>query len=137
MPLLSVANGCLAYGDVPLLDRVEFQIDAGERVALIGRNGTGKSSLLAAIAGLRPLDDGTLWKTPDLRVTYVAQEPEFDAGASVFDAVVGGLGQQSRLLAAYHDLSHRLGDIPEADRAAALDELARLQHELEAADAWQ
>ena len=66
MPLLSVSNGCLAYGDVPLLDHVEFQIDAGERVALIGRNGTGKSSLLAAIAGLRPLDDGALWQTPDL-----------------------------------------------------------------------
>ena len=137
MPLLSVNAGCLAYGDVPLLDHVDFQIDAGERVALIGRNGTGKSSLLAAIAGLRALDDGQVWKAPDLRITYVAQEPEFEAGASVFDAVVGGLGEQSRLLAGYHDLSHRLGDMPEADRAAAMDELARLQHELEATDAWQ
>ena len=137
MPLLSVSNGCLAYGDVPLLDHVEFQIDAGERVALIGRNGTGKSSLLAAIAGLRALDDGTLWKAPDLRITYVAQEPEFAAGDSVFDAVVGGLGEQSRLLAAYHDLSHRLADMPESERPSALDELARLQHELEVADAWQ
>ncbi len=137
MPLLSVNAGCLAYGDVPLLDHVEFQIDAGERVALIGRNGTGKSSMLAAIAGLRPLDDGTVWKAPDLRITYVAQEPTFAPGASVFDAVVGGLGEQSRLLAAYHELSHRLVDMPEAERPAALDELARLQHALEAADAWQ
>ena len=137
MPLLSVNAGCLAYGDVPLLDHVEFQIDAGERVALIGRNGTGKSSLLAAIAGLRALDDGMVWKAPDLRITYVAQEPEFAPGASVFDAVVGGLGEQSRLLAGYHDLSHRLADIPEAERSAALDELARLQHELEVSDAWQ
>ena len=109
MPLLSVNAGCLAYGDVPLLDHVDFQIDAGERVALIGRNGTGKSSLLAAIAGLRALDDGQVWKAPDLRITYVAQEPEFEPGATVFDAVVGGLGDQSRLLAAYHELSHRLG----------------------------
>ena len=137
MPLLSVNAGCLAYGDVPLLDHVEFQIDAGERVALIGRNGTGKSSLLAAIAGLRALDDGQVWKAPDLRITYVAQEPEFEPGASVFDAVVGGLGEQSRLLAGYHDLSHRLAEMPEAERAAALDELARLQHELEVTDAWQ
>ena len=137
MPLLSVSQGCLAYGDVPLLDHVDFQIDTGERVALIGRNGTGKSSLLAAIAGLRPLDDGTLWRAPDLRITYVAQEPEFEPGASVFDAVVGGLGEQSRLLAAYHDLSHRLPDMADAERPAALDELARLQHELEATDAWQ
>ena len=137
MPFLSVNAGCLAYGDVPLLDHVEFQIDAGERVALIGRNGTGKSSLLAAIAGLRSLDDGTIWKAPDLRITYVAQEPAFEPGASVFDAVVGGLGEQSRVLAAYHDLSHRLADLPEAERPAALDKLARLQHELEANDAWQ
>ncbi len=137
MPLLSVNAGCLAYGDVPLLDHVEFQIDAGERVALIGRNGTGKSSLLASIAGLRALDDGMIWKAPDLRITYVAQEPAFEPGASVFDAVVGGLGEQSRLLASYHDLSHRLGDMQEAERPTALDELARLQHELEAADAWQ
>ena len=137
MPLLSVNAGCLAYGDVPLLDHVEFQIDAGERVALIGRNGTGKSSLLAAIAGLRALDDGQVWKAPDLRITYVAQEPEFEPGASVFDAVVGGLGEQSRLLAGYHDLSHRLAEMPEAERAGALDELARLQHELEVTDAWQ
>ena len=137
MPLLSVSAGCLAYGDVPLLDHVEFQIDVGERVALIGRNGTGKSSLLAAIAGLRALDDGTIWKAPDLRITYVAQEPAFEPGASVFDAVVGGLGQQSRLLASYHDLSHRLADMLDAERTDALEELARLQHELEAADAWQ
>ncbi len=137
MPLLSVNNGCLAYGDVPLLDHVEFQIDAGERVALIGRNGTGKSSLLAAVAGLHPLDDGTIWKAPDLRVTYVAQEPEFAPGASVFDAVVGGLGEQSRMLTAYHDLSHRLADMVESERPGALDELARIQHELETSDAWQ
>lgn len=137
MPLLSVNAGCLAYGDVPLLDHVDFQIDAGERVALIGRNGTGKSSLLAAIAGLRALDDGQIWKAPDLRITYVAQEPEFEPGATVFEAVVGGLGEQSRVLAQYHDLSHRLGDMPEADRAGALDELAHLQHALEVSDAWQ
>ncbi len=137
MPLLSVNAGCLAYGDVPLLDHVDFQIDAGERVALIGRNGTGKSSLLAAIAGLRALDDGQIWKAPDLRITYVAQEPEFEPGATVFEAVVGGLGEQSRVLAKYHDLSHRLGDMPEAERAGALDELAHLQHELEVSDAWQ
>lgn len=137
MPLLSVNAGCLAYGDVPLLDHVDFQIDAGERVALIGRNGTGKSSLLASIAGLRALDDGQIWKAPDLRITYVAQEPEFEPGASVFEAVVGGLGEQSRVLAQYHDLSHRLGDMPEAERAGALDELAHLQHELEVSDAWQ
>ncbi len=137
MPLLSVNQGCLAYGDVPLLDQVAFQIDAGERVALIGRNGTGKSSLLAAVAGLRPLDDGVIWKAPDLRITYVAQEPEFEPGANVFDAVVGGLGEQSRLLASYHAVSHRLAELPEAERPAALDELARLQHALEASDAWQ
>ncbi len=51
MPLLSVENACLAFGHVDLLDHVRFQLDAGERVALIGRNGSGKSSLLRALAG--------------------------------------------------------------------------------------
>ena len=137
MPLLSVNSGCLAFGDVPLLDHVDFQIDAGERVALIGRNGTGKSSMLATIAGLRALDDGQVWTAPNLRLAYVAQEPDFEPGATVFEAVVGGLGEQARLLADYHSLSHRLGDLPEAEQQRALEELSEVQHALDAADAWQ
>ena len=58
MPLISVDRACLAFGHVALLDKASFQLDAGERVALIGRNGSGKSSLLRAMVGHSPLDDG-------------------------------------------------------------------------------
>ncbi|MSQ62274.1 MAG: ATP-binding cassette domain-containing protein [Betaproteobacteria bacterium] len=75
MPLLTLANAQLAYGELPLLDRASFAMEAGERIGLIGRNGTGKSSLLGVIAGTTALDDGELRHSPGLRIAYVPQEP--------------------------------------------------------------
>jgi ATP-binding cassette subfamily F protein uup len=71
MPYLILSDASLAFGHVPLLDHADFQLDAGERVALIGRNGTGKSSLLSALAGCGGLDDGKVWLQPGLRIGYV------------------------------------------------------------------
>jgi ATP-binding cassette subfamily F protein uup len=76
MPLFTLADAELAYGDVPLLDRAALAMDAGERIGLIGRNGTGKSSLLGILAGRVALDDGKLQKNEGLRIAYVPQEPE-------------------------------------------------------------
>jgi ATP-binding cassette subfamily F protein uup len=75
MPLLTLANAELAYGDMPLLDRASLALDAGERIGLIGRNGSGKSSLLGVLAGTVALDDGKLQKNDGLRIAYVPQEP--------------------------------------------------------------
>jgi len=75
MPLFTLADAELAYGDVPLLDRASFAMEAGERIGLIGRNGTGKSSLLGILAGHVALDDGKLQKSDGLRIAYVPQEP--------------------------------------------------------------
>ncbi|HEY2338830.1 MAG TPA: ATP-binding cassette domain-containing protein, partial [Burkholderiales bacterium] len=75
MALLTVLDAQLAYGELPLLDRAAFSMEAGERIGLIGRNGTGKSSLLAAIAGTVALDDGEVRKRDGLRVVLVPQEP--------------------------------------------------------------
>jgi len=75
MPLLTLAAAELHYGDLPLLDRAAFAMEAGERVGLIGRNGTGKSSLLGVIAGTVALDDGELRKRDGLRIALVEQEP--------------------------------------------------------------
>jgi ATP-binding cassette subfamily F protein uup len=128
----------LAYGHVPLLDHADFQLDARERVALIGRNGTGKSSLLRAIAGLSRLDDGKVWLAPSARVAYVAQEPALDPEHSVFDAVVAGMGESSRLVGEYHAVAHRLAH-PAADDdvETLLHELQELQTRLEALGAWR
>jgi len=135
MPLLKLDNGCLAYGHVPLLDAAAFQLDAGERVALIGRNGTGKSSLLATLAGKAHLDDGSFWTQPGLKLGYVPQEPPFDAELTVFHAVVAGMGDTARLLAEYHEVAHRMADAA-ADHAALLARMDTLQHEMESLGVW-
>src|SRR4029079_7610567 len=75
MPLLTLANAELAYGELPLLDRAAFAMEAGERIGLIGRNGTGKSSLLGIIAGKVALDGGELRRNSGLRIAFVPQEP--------------------------------------------------------------
>ena len=78
MHYISLNKAALAYGHVALLDQVDFQLEEGERVGLIGRNGGGKSSMLKVLAGEASLDDGIVWRAPGARVCYVSQEPKLD-----------------------------------------------------------
>jgi ABC transport system ATP-binding/permease protein len=106
MPLLTLQNAELAYGDLPVLDRASFALEERERVGLIGRNGTGKSSLLGLLAGTRTLDDGELRKKDGLRIVLVPQEPAFPSNTP----------------APAHKLQeffHRLGIDPDLDPAKA------------------
>jgi ABC transport system ATP-binding/permease protein len=135
VPLVAVTNACLAFGHLPLLDGADLQLDAGERVAVIGRNGSGKSSLLAALAGGGHLDDGDVWRQPGLRIAWVAQEPALAPELTVFEAVVAGMGRGTDLVSQWHGVSHRLADAG-ADHEELLAELNRLQHELEMLGAW-
>ena len=133
MPVISLDRACLAYGHVALLDHAAMQIDAGERVGLIGRNGSGKSSLLKALAGLGALDDGEVWREPGLSIAYVPQEPEFATHDTVFEAVAAGLGDVARVLAEYHEVTHKVG----AGDTADMDRMQELQTQLEANDGWR
>ncbi|MEO3711367.1 ATP-binding cassette domain-containing protein [Roseateles flavus] len=97
MAVLSLTNAHLAYGHVPLLDGANFALETGERVGLIGRNGTGKSSLLKILAGIDKLDDGLLQLQLGLRSVYVPQEPELRAEASIFEVVSEGVAEARAL----------------------------------------
>ncbi len=136
MPLITLNNASLAYGLTPLLDHVDFQLDAGERVGLIGRNGTGKSSLLKVLTSVSKLDDGKLWTSPGMRLAYVPQEPPLDPDHTIFEAVAEGLGPLKDVLTQYHAVSHALAE-PDADTDALLAQMETLQHALEAQNGWQ
>ncbi|MBL0150609.1 MAG: ATP-binding cassette domain-containing protein [Ideonella sp.] len=123
MALLSLSNAHLAYGHVALLDGTGFSIEVGERLGLIGRNGAGKSSMLKVIAGLEKLDEGLLQMTQGLRICYVPQEPEFESGHTVFEAVSEGVAEARAVRQAYEE------------HAPGVD-LDALQTRIEALDAW-
>jgi len=135
MPFITLDNASLAFGHHALLDHASFQLDAGERVGLIGRNGAGKSSLLKAIAGTIKLDEGTVWRAPNVRVVYVPQEPELDTTHTVFEAVAEGLGSLQQTIIDYHQVTHDMG-MPDADIEALMAKMQTLQHELDSQNGW-
>jgi len=134
MPLVQISRVCLAYGHVPLLDHVDLVIESGQRIGLIGRNGTGKSSLLRLIAGETAPDDGQVWRSPGLTLASVPQEPEFGSEQNVFEAVAEGLGKGKQLLVDYHDATHALADAHED--GTQLERVRRLQEALDASGGW-
>ncbi|MDQ0589058.1 ATP-binding cassette domain-containing protein [Variovorax paradoxus] len=123
MALITLLNAQLAFGHVPLLDHADFSLLESERIGLIGRNGAGKSSLLKILGGLEKTDDGTLQLQQNLRIAFVAQEPQLDMDADVFTAASQGLAP----VIAIRDLY--------LSGAEGLD-LDALQSQIEAFDAW-
>jgi len=121
MSLITLQNAQLAFGHVALLDHAEFSLETAERVGLIGRNGAGKSSLLRILGGLEKPDDGDLRVQQGLRVTYVAQEPQLDSNASVFESVSAGLARVIHLIEQY---------------SAGEGDLTAMQNEIEMFDGW-
>jgi ATP-binding cassette subfamily F protein uup len=139
LPLLTLDNLALAFGHHPLLENASLQIDAGERIALIGRNGSGKSSLLKVIAGDVPPDAGTVWRAPGVRVARLDQDVPLVGTRTVFEEVAEGLGELGALVAAYHHAAHAISEIPLDSEGyeKALTRLGDLQHELEEQDGWR
>ena len=90
MPLAALDRVSIAFGHLPLLEEISLQIDARERVAIIGRNGTGKSTLLRIISGEIAPDGGTVWRQPALRIARLEQDVPLSADAPVFDVVAEG-----------------------------------------------
>jgi ATP-binding cassette subfamily F protein uup len=133
MAVISLSDAQLAFGHVALLDHAEFSLETGERVGLIGRNGTGKSSLLKTINGSSRLDDGLLVMQQGLKIAYVDQEPQFASDMTVFDAVASGLGETQALLAEYDSLTGQFGG---DNDDALMERMHDIQVKLDASDAW-
>lgn len=132
MPLLRLTNTSIAFGTHALLKNADFQLDAGERVGLLGRNGEGKSTLMKIIAGNIYADHGDIWQQPELRLAWLEQAPELPDGATIYDAVADGLGELGHWITRYHALSMTM----DYEDPKALDELGDLQHKLEAHNGW-
>ena len=130
MPLLRLDSVSLAYGHLPLLAHVDFQIDSGERVCLVGRNGAGKTTLLRVITGAAVPDNGEIWRAETLRIAHLEQEVPADTDQTIFQVVAGGLGEIGALLTEYHQVAHAAAD------QASLQRLAELQSRIEARDGW-
>jgi ATP-binding cassette subfamily F protein uup len=121
MALITLLDAQLAFGHVPLLDHADFSLETQERVGLIGRNGAGKSSMLKILGGMEKPDDGTLQVQTGTRISYVAQEPQLDADATVFVAVRAGLERVIGLIEQY---------------CAGEGDLDAMQSEIETLDGW-
>ncbi|NTU42336.1 MAG: ATP-binding cassette domain-containing protein [Nitrospirales bacterium] len=134
MSLLSLRDIRLAFGGPELLDGVSLQIEPGERVCLVGRNGAGKSSLMRIITGEMTPDSGEVIRQQGVTIASLSQVVPRNLSGTVFEVVAGGLGGMVDLLSDYHNLSNRLSHNGDE---ALLSELERVQHQIETSGGWQ
>ncbi|MGQ4583445.1 ATP-binding cassette domain-containing protein [Lysobacter sp. F60174L2] len=128
MPLITLNNVDYSVGGPLLLENVDFSVEPGERVALIGRNGAGKSTLLKLLSGDIHADDGEIRREGGARIARLEQEVPAGADGDVFDVVADGMGELGKWLAEFHHLSH-------ADEFDA-DAMSAVQAKIDAAQGW-
>ncbi len=132
MALINLRNISLAFGGPPLFEDISLRIAKSERICLLGRNGTGKSTLLKVIAGELQPDSGVIDRQQGVRVALLEQDVPHDLRGTIYEATAQGLGSVGRLLGRYHDLSRRM----EQGDANLQDELAEVQRKLDSNHGW-
>ncbi|HKM15585.1 MAG TPA: ATP-binding cassette domain-containing protein [Marinospirillum sp.] len=130
MTLLRFENMHLAYGHTPLLNDASLTLEEGERVAILGRNGAGKSSLMKLVSGEIQPDGGSLWRKPTIKIGVLPQVLPAADDRDVFEVVALGLAKAARLLAEFDKITQLPPD--EID----LDRMDELQHQLDACNGW-
>jgi ATP-binding cassette subfamily F protein uup len=134
MALIGMRDVCWGFGEAPLLENVTFQIEKGERVCLVGRNGVGKSTLLKLLAGAMQPDSGDVWRRQGISVAALEQDVPAGFDGTIFDVVAEGLGETGRALAEHS----RICKIPEAGENPRLAKRRdELQHMLDAGGGWE
>lgn len=134
MSILSVENISKSYGDKTLFDSINFTVSEKQRIGIIGVNGTGKSTLLKIIAGIETADGGELVHANDFHIEYLSQEPEFEEGVTVLEAVFYGTSPLMQLLREYEQAIGQLEADPENEKLQ--NRLFALQQKMDAMDAW-
>jgi ATP-binding cassette subfamily F protein uup len=133
MALISLRDITMSFGAAPVLDGVSLQIEPGERICLVGRNGEGKSTLMSVISGRLEALSGQIVVAPGLKIGTLSQKVPLDLPGTVFEEVAGGLGDQGKLLRDYHELGRKVAAEPAPELLKKLDQL---HHKIEAGDAW-
>jgi ATP-binding cassette subfamily F protein uup len=134
MALIGMRDVCWGFDEVPLLENVSFQIEKGERVCLVGRNGVGKSSLLKLLGGEMLPDSGDIWRRQGISVAALEQDVPEGFDGTIFDVVAGGLGETGRVLAEHSRICRSIG-VGENPRLAKRRDA--LQHMLDAGGGWE
>ena len=132
MALISVSNISIAFGGAKILDNLSFQIERKQRICLLGRNGTGKSTLMKILKGSLSPDAGAVFKEQNIKISYFAQKIPHDLDGSVFQIIAGGLAVRGKLLVKYHNEEKRISNDPDADHSA----LNELHEEMDHFNAW-
>ncbi|MDO8535574.1 MAG: ATP-binding cassette domain-containing protein [Candidatus Omnitrophota bacterium] len=133
MSLVSLQEISLAFGGPAIFDKLSLQIEPGERIALLGRNGTGKTTLMKVMDGQLEVNEGEVFIQKGIKVAYLPQEVPIDIKGTVFDIVLSGLGDRAKLLSDYHHLAHLL----QTDHSPALmRKFDTLQSELDHTGGW-
>ncbi len=138
MPLIRVQNASIAFGPTTVLNKVNLTIDNGARMALVGRNGEGKSTLLKIIAGEMIPDTGDIIASTGLKTAYLPQAVPVDFEGTAYEVVASGLSKVGRVIAEYHKESQRLGLGEERSETGKplIDYLAALQDQIDSSDGW-
>ncbi len=133
MALISLRDVSWGLGDAPLIEKASFQIEPGERICLLGRNGVGKSTLLNILNGSVTPDEGDIWRQQGVTVAVLEQEVPAAENGPVFEVVARGLGELGRALAEHHQLAALPEDALTTKRS---EKMALLQRQLEAHEGW-
>ena len=135
MNLLSTESLSKAYGEKKLFDKVAFGIDDSDKIGLIGINGTGKTSFLKVIAGIDEADAGSFIKSSNLKIEYLAQNPDFDFEITVLEQVFEGSSPLMVLLREYENVSSSLEKNPTDTKLQM--RLMELNAKMDLNEAWQ
>ncbi|MDD5772820.1 MAG: ATP-binding cassette domain-containing protein [bacterium] len=133
MALISLQEITLAFGGPLIFDKLNLQVEPGERIALLGRNGAGKTTLMKVLAGQLKINTGLVVVQKGIQVAHLPQEVPSDIKGNIFDIVLSGLGRSGKLLSDYHHLTARLQTehTPEL-----MKQLGILQAELDHSEGW-